>query len=218
MSPMTPQAALDKIEQEWKDRLDAAQREKDHLHGQLSRIQGVIAEVPLELLGPAAAKGDGTLDDTIRKVLESYQFKLEQAKIMLPALSILQPFASAIMHGYKHIETRGWSTQYRGKVVIHAGKSDRYQLTFEGLKDAGYLGKLDWQKDFPLGAILGTALVVDCKRVEEIETSDRERALGDYRSGIGRWGIVLDKVAPLADPIPWQGQQGWFKVPQAVLL
>jgi len=39
------------------------------------------------------------------------------------ALTIRQPWASLIALGVKTIETRGWSTAYRGPLVIHAGKS-----------------------------------------------------------------------------------------------
>lgn len=37
------------------------------------------------------------------------------------ALTIRQPWASLIAAGVKTIETRGWSTRYRGPLAIHAG-------------------------------------------------------------------------------------------------
>jgi hypothetical protein len=39
------------------------------------------------------------------------------------ALTIRQPWASLIALGVKRIETRSWSTQYRGPLAIHAGKA-----------------------------------------------------------------------------------------------
>jgi len=40
----------------------------------------------------------------------------------MKALSLWQPWASAIALGSKRIETRGWATSYRGPLAIHAAK------------------------------------------------------------------------------------------------
>jgi hypothetical protein len=37
------------------------------------------------------------------------------------ALSILQPWATLLLSGAKHYETRSWKTDYRGPLLIHAG-------------------------------------------------------------------------------------------------
>ena len=39
------------------------------------------------------------------------------------ALSIRQPWAWLIVNGHKDIENREWQTTYRGRVLIHAGKT-----------------------------------------------------------------------------------------------
>lgn len=46
------------------------------------------------------------------------------------ALTVQQPWAWLIVKGYKPIENRTWRTDFRGRLVIHAGK------TFD---TAGYL-------------------------------------------------------------------------------
>lgn len=38
----------------------------------------------------------------------------------MKALSLHQPYASLIVLGAKHIETRSWTTRYRGELAIHA--------------------------------------------------------------------------------------------------
>ena len=43
----------------------------------------------------------------------------------IKALSLWQPWASAIAVGYKHYETRSWKTDYRGWLGIHAAKTKR---------------------------------------------------------------------------------------------
>lgn len=41
---------------------------------------------------------------------------------MTLALSIRQPWASLIIHIFKHEENRNWSTNVRGPILIHAAK------------------------------------------------------------------------------------------------
>ena len=38
------------------------------------------------------------------------------------ALSIRQPWAWLVVNGYKDIENRTWSTEFRGRVYVHAGQ------------------------------------------------------------------------------------------------
>lgn len=40
----------------------------------------------------------------------------------MKALSILQPWAWAIVNGYKPVENRTWRTSFRGRFLVHAGK------------------------------------------------------------------------------------------------
>lgn len=42
---------------------------------------------------------------------------------MIPALSIRQPWAWLIVNGHKDIENRDWPTPFRGRFLVHAGKS-----------------------------------------------------------------------------------------------
>jgi len=41
----------------------------------------------------------------------------------MKAILIRQPWAWLIVHGYKDVENRTWSTKYRGPILIHAGKT-----------------------------------------------------------------------------------------------
>jgi len=47
--------------------------------------------------------------------------KPEQEAESIKALTLWQPWASLIALGIKFIETRSWSTKYRGPLAIHAG-------------------------------------------------------------------------------------------------
>ena len=39
----------------------------------------------------------------------------------MKALTIKEPWASLIVQGFKKYEFRSWKTNYRGKILIHAG-------------------------------------------------------------------------------------------------
>lgn len=40
----------------------------------------------------------------------------------MKVISLLQPWATLAVIGQKKIETRSWSTKYRGPLLIHASK------------------------------------------------------------------------------------------------
>ncbi len=73
---------------------------------------------------------------------------------MTRALTLWQPWASLIAIGAKTIETRSWSTAYRGPLLIHAGAStagiDQLPGDCEGSEEDGwrygYVG--DWQASY----------------------------------------------------------------------
>lgn len=55
----------------------------------------------------------------------------------MKALTIKEPWATLIIEGYKEYEFRSWKTNYRGKILIHAGltnenisKFDVYNLEY----------------------------------------------------------------------------------------
>ena len=48
----------------------------------------------------------------------------------IKVLSIKQPWAWLIVNGFKDIENRTWATNYRGPMLIHAGKSFDYSALY----------------------------------------------------------------------------------------
>jgi activating signal cointegrator 1 len=88
------------------------------------------------------------------------------------AVTLWQPWASLIALGAKAIETRGWSTSYRGPLLIHASsrvagrRGSRVAVgPFEVERDAaGYLLRgesLAWPYRLPLGEAVAVAELVD---------------------------------------------------------
>lgn len=75
----------------------------------------------------------------------------------MKALTIREPWASLIINGYKEYEFRSWKTNYRGKILIHAGLKvdDKILKKFKNYN-------IECQK----GVIIGEAQLVDCILVD----------------------------------------------------
>lgn len=133
------------------------------------------------------------------------------------ALSLWQPWGTAMALGLKRIETRHWSTSYRGPMVIHAAKrwtaEEREFLT--DMQDLGYFPA--GFTPMPLGAIVAVGRLADVQRTEMLtdKISDMEEMWGNY--GPRRYAWIFADIVPLAEPIPFKGMQGIFNVPDAVL-
>lgn len=76
----------------------------------------------------------------------------------MKVLTIKEPWASLIINGYKKYEFRSWKTNYRGKILIHAGKGIDKDMLFIANK---YNIKIN------PGKILGEVEITDCIKVDE---------------------------------------------------
>jgi hypothetical protein len=94
---------------------------------------------------------------------------------MMKALSLWQPWASLIPLGVKTIETRSWSTSYRGPLLICSAKRSLRRTGWPGpdpvvgsdsdgwqIGDAIGEGGLINPRSLPLGAAVALADLVDC--------------------------------------------------------
>ncbi len=134
--------------------------------------------------------------------------------MMLPALSIRQPWAWSIVNLNKDIENRSWSTKFRGRFLIHAAKGMTMDEYEDGLATAKHAATLRPELKgiiFPgpsrlgpleRGGIVGIAEIVDC--VEQSESP----------WFFGRYGFVLANARPLPF-FACRGQLGFFTVQYA---
>lgn len=75
----------------------------------------------------------------------------------MKVITIKQPFASLIAEGLKEYEFRTWKTKYRGKILIHAGKS----IDKEAMK------KFEkYSMNYPVGSIIAVADITDCVYID----------------------------------------------------
>jgi len=129
------------------------------------------------------------------------------------ALSLWQPWATLIAQGYKHYETRGWYTKYRGELLICAAKKklpkDFYCRL--SIKLHGDLYKL-MQEDCPRGVAIALVDLVDCIKMTPdfiTQQSEKELLLGDWKPG--RYAWKLENVRSINN-FPVKGQQGIFQI------
>ena len=68
-------------------------------------------------------------------------------------LTLKQPWATLVAEGYKKYEFRTWKTNYRGEILIHAGKG----IDKDGMKRVSKLNL-----EYPQSKILAKVTIKDC--------------------------------------------------------
>ena len=148
----------------------------------------------------------------------------------IKAITLYQPWASLVAMGEKMIETRSWSTRYRGELAIHASKrfspEEQKFCNREPFRSALVANNVcRIERDLPLGMVIAVCKLVDCViidpenpiiigtivdlRLEKevfIPPDEPELSFGDYTPG--RYAWILDEVRMLPDPIPASGMLG----------
>ena len=120
----------------------------------------------------------------------------------MKVLTIREPWASLIINGYKEYEFRSWKTNYRGKILVHAGK---------GI-DNNILSRFDdYNLSYEKGAIIGEATLVDCILVDD-EFSDllkKNNPTVYFKSHYSsKYAWKLENVIKYEKPINVKGQLG----------
>lgn len=103
----------------------------------------------------------------------------------MKGLSIRQPWVNLILTGHKTIETRTWSTKYRGDLLIVASKSPRIE---------------------PYGCAVAVVTLSD---VRVMTKQDESYACCEIYPKAHSW--VLTNLRPIM-PIPMKGALGIFNV------
>ncbi|MFI0814076.1 ASCH domain-containing protein [Streptomyces sp. NPDC021098] len=118
------------------------------------------------------------------------------------ALTLWQPWASCIAYGSKRIENRRWATDYRGVLLIHAGR------TLDPNATTVPLARPFLRRPQPTGAILAVARLADC------HADDGWCSLW---SASGQWHWRLTSIVPLARPLPCPGARGLWTPPPGLI-
>jgi hypothetical protein len=165
--------------------------------------QFAIAAQPSEMLLTGELP---PLDFAASSILIPY---VENQQLQLKAITLHQPWAYLVGR-YKWFETRSWSTNYRGKIAIHAAK---YQ------KDTDYWCSLLKDllppvEELIFGAVVALADLTDCIfMTEEFINQQSETELRCGLWEVGRYAWKLDEnIQILNEPIPAKGKQGLWNI------
>jgi hypothetical protein len=123
------------------------------------------------------------------------------ADMKYKVLSIKQPWAWLIVNGHKDVENRSWKTNYRGSLLIHAGKtSDRFADYNDIQTGTGII----IPSKLPVGCVIGSVSLIDCH--------PGDRPINVWHNK-GYWGwLMRDAIAyDLHRCIPLKGQLGLFE-------
>lgn len=120
----------------------------------------------------------------------------------MKVITIKQPFASLIVENIKKYEFRTWKTNYRGKILIHAGKN----------ADKNAMKKFEkYNLDYPTGCIIGIASITDCIKVDDnfrkILKSENDFVYSNIikNKEWNGYGFKLEKVSKI-EPIKVRGK------------
>ena len=122
----------------------------------------------------------------------------------MKVLTVKQPYASLIAEGIKEYEFRTWKTNYRGLLLIHAGKT----IDKEALKKYSHLSC-----EYPTECIIAKVKLVDCipiedkirKKLEEKNPFVYEHVIND--KNFKGYGWKLEEVEKI-DSIKIKGKLG----------
>lgn len=145
----------------------------------------------------------------------------------MKAITIKQPWASLIVEGVKDIENRTWKTNFRGRILIHAGedrKLDKKPLDMVfNQKQLSVLNELYTelqlcQKHEKYGVIIGSIEIVDCVINHESVWAEKTHSWnwlkGDFipkdkRNVVYNW--VLANPIKFDKPIPCKGKLSFWE-------
>ena len=137
------------------------------------------------------------------------------------ALSVQQPFASLLLAGVKTAEMRSYFAPHAAvgqRFAIHASKRipPDCQAELEGIQRKIEQKKLP-AMPFPLGSILGTVLLVGCRR--PTTRRDLQACLMPPHEPIAPEYVMWEVTDPvwLSEPIPCRGMPGYWQVPAQLL-
>ena len=132
----------------------------------------------------------------------------------IKGLSLWQPWASLMVVGAKRIETRSWSTNYRGLVAIHAAKKWDSDLK-EWAMITRFWNQLSKNhrsiSELPRGCFVALGRLHRCLSTNDYpeaipaEGTD-EHEFGDYSPERYMW--VFDEIWKLKQPVFTAGHQG----------
>ncbi len=120
----------------------------------------------------------------------------------MKVLTIKEPWASLIIEGYKEYEFRSWKTNYRGKILIHAGLN---------IEKNNLIKFKDYDINIQKGKIIGEAMLTDCIKVTEDfqkELLKKDKIVYGQSDHASDYAWKLENVIKYEEPISVKGKLG----------
>ncbi len=130
-------------------------------------------------------------------------------------ISLWQPWASLMAVGVKTVETRGWYTEVRGEIYIHAAKT-RHGITESdftpgqesAMEKALGMPRARWGTDLPFGSLIAVGDLAEVlSGPAALARFPEQEPFGGFDAD--RWGHVYENLRAIG-PIPCRGAQGFF--------
>ncbi|MBA3978447.1 MAG: ASCH domain-containing protein [Nitrosopumilus sp.] len=125
----------------------------------------------------------------------------------MKCISLKQPYAELLAIGKKTIETRGWSTKFRGIFLIHASKT----IDVEACK----YYEIDMD-NITKGAIIGKAVIYNVKRYpnnnEFVLDKNKHLSLKKLANNKNMYGFLIKDAVKFDNAVPCLGKMGFFDV------
>jgi len=124
----------------------------------------------------------------------------------MKVITLKQPWATLVAEGLKKYEFRSWKYNYRGEILIHAGKGT----------DESAMNKFkNSNLEFPSSKIIAKVNIIDCIELnEDINKKIISENPIVYGNKIDRTGYawVLDNVEKINSREPVSGKQGIWNI------
>jgi hypothetical protein len=137
----------------------------------------------------------------------------------MKVISLLQPWATLVTLGAKQWETRTWSTQYRGPLLIHASAKKPTRREKQLYEEDFYFKKYILNTDYlPYGAIIGKINLVTIvptglllQHLEHYNNTDWKQELSFDDYSLNRFAWKLEAAETLIHFLPMKGTLGLWE-------
>lgn len=133
----------------------------------------------------------------------------------MKALSLANPWAQLVVSGFKSIDARSWSTDYRGELLICSKATSSQSLEKAVLDVIEEETELVFEATdfFVNGAILGKVTLVDVRPFTQNDLEESWMDPTDFESNQGLlYAWVFENAEPIAEPLPIRGKARLFNV------
>nr|CCC48095.1 conserved hypothetical protein [Trypanosoma vivax Y486] len=128
-------------------------------------------------------------------------------------LSMHQPWAGLLVAGIKAHEGRTWSTNYRGKLWIHAASSEPHDIAEVEKRYSKFLTTgQSFPKHYPTRVLLGYVFIMDCMDLAKYEATYSE----EQRQEGSPFLFICVPGKALSFPLPMSGNHKLFRLDHKV--